>query len=588
MTTETIPTLTREDVEARFGVGTMRKAEPYTHGGSVIGTRQQGNTLKAQVWGTADRPYRVEIVFDRGEIAHARCSCPVGSGGYCKHVAAVLLTWAESSQPFTEVEDLDAMLASRSKEELIALVKQMLRQEPDLEDLLEVPLPAGNPSATAAADPEAFRRQAAAAFQHVEYGWGVEGQIAGSLQATMAIGEGFARESNHAAAVGVYVAVLDELKKHFEQFNDEEGELQEVVNSCVSALGAILQVEADAALRETILRALWGAWQIDIDTGGRDIAYEAPDLILQHASTDEKKDVAEWVRAAMPAGGGWSGDWARQVYGGFLLELEEDELDDEAFLRVCRESGRIGDLVDRLLSLGRTDEAIQEAGSAGDYQLLGLAGIFIEHGEGDIAERLIHERAASSTDSRLKEWLKDRYKQRGDTAAALGLAEELFYANSRYVGLSAYQELRTLARELGTWEQLRPRLLETFVRTRSLDSLIRVHLDEGEIDEALNALAAYHREFAYARFGTVDLEVAKAAEETRPDASIDVYLKYAEHLIAGRTRPSYKQAAGFLRRVQELYDHTGRIDVWETYIADLRERTRQLRALKEELNAVGL
>ena len=49
--------------------------------------------------------------------------------------------------------------------------------------------------------------------------------------------------------------------------------------------------------------------------------------------------------------------------GGLLLDLQADTIDDEAFLLICRQTGRLNDLVDRLLSLNRTDEAVGEAES---------------------------------------------------------------------------------------------------------------------------------------------------------------------------------------------------------------------------------
>ena len=75
--------------------------------------------------------------LDARGIAEADCSCPVGADGYCKHTGAVLLAWRRRPEDFAEVEELDQALGRRSKEELIALVKQMLQHQPDLDVLLE-------------------------------------------------------------------------------------------------------------------------------------------------------------------------------------------------------------------------------------------------------------------------------------------------------------------------------------------------------------------------------------------------------------------------------------------------------------------
>ncbi len=80
-------------------------------------------------------------------------------------------------------------------------------------------------------------------------------------------------------------------------------------------------------------------------------------------------------------------DWGREASGGLLLDLQAEKLDDESFLEICRQSGRLNDLVNRLLQLGRLEEAICETEKADDYNLLTLADIFVERGHGSLAEQ---------------------------------------------------------------------------------------------------------------------------------------------------------------------------------------------------------
>ena len=67
-----------------------------------------------------------------------------------------------------EVADLEAQLEARSKPELIALIKQMLLRGPDLAVLLETPLPVPG-ERREPVDPDVYRRQAADAFDSLEY-----------------------------------------------------------------------------------------------------------------------------------------------------------------------------------------------------------------------------------------------------------------------------------------------------------------------------------------------------------------------------------------------------------------------------------
>src|SRR2546421_12736068 len=105
-------------------------------------------------------------------------------------------------------------------------------------------------------------------------------------------------------------------------------------------------------------------------------------------------------------GTSWSDQFHRQWYGSFLLELEAGKLDDEAYLRMCKETDRIHDMVNRLLDLGRVDEAVKEAEHVSDYDLLSMGDIFVRYGHEAIAERMIRERSRRSDDTRLLEWLK--------------------------------------------------------------------------------------------------------------------------------------------------------------------------------------
>jgi uncharacterized Zn finger protein len=84
------------------------------------------------------------------------------------------------------------------------------------------------------------------------------------------------------------------------------------------------------------------------------------------------------------------------------------------------------------------------------------------------------------------------------------------------------------------------------------------------------------------------LTVAQAAEETRPREAIELYQKHAERLIAQKQRKYYQEASNYLVKVRALYEKLGENGEWESYITALREKNRNLRALKEELANKGL
>ena len=101
----TIPEITAAAIRDRVGEQSYARGREYFKAGAIRDPRRQGMTLKAGCEGSRPSPYRVEVTFGRRGITAAGCSCPVGEGGYCKHVAALPLTWQVMPEAFVEVEE---------------------------------------------------------------------------------------------------------------------------------------------------------------------------------------------------------------------------------------------------------------------------------------------------------------------------------------------------------------------------------------------------------------------------------------------------------------------------------------------------
>src|SRR6266699_1591349 len=91
-----------------------------------------------------------------------------------------------------------------------------------------------------------------------------------------------------------------------------------------------------------------------IEALGNGLADEQTDRVAR------EKSITEWIRERLADEEEAITGSERQAYGGFWLNLEKETLDDEAYLRICRETGRTADLVERLLALERIDEAVRE------------------------------------------------------------------------------------------------------------------------------------------------------------------------------------------------------------------------------------
>jgi uncharacterized Zn finger protein len=258
---------------------------------------------------------------------------------------------------------------------------------------------------------------------------------------------------------------------------------------------------------------------------------------------------------------------------------------DEAFLALGRQTGRVHDLVDRLLSLNQVDEAAREAQQTSDYQLLGVADIFVQHGQGHLAQSLIRTRAKTSSDSRLPGWLKAYAEKQGDFAQALDLASDLFWMRP---SVEDFVEMRRLAKPLGQWQERRAETLDHLAKKGEHSFLTEIYLEEGQIDPALASLEKARSASRWGISDSLQLQVAEAARQDRPRESIRLSLQIAQRLINSRGRGNYAQAAGHLKQVQELYRRLDDLPGWQRVITNLRKENRSLRALQDELNRVRL
>ena len=236
-------------------------------------------------------------------------------------------------------------------------------------------------------------------------------------------------------------------------------------------------------------------------------------------------------------------------------------------------------MVERLLSLERVDEALKVIRAADDHELLPLADRLVEHGHAQEAEWLVEDRSAKSDGTHLLDWLKERALERRDKAAALALAEQIF---QRQPSLHGYAEVRRLA---GTkaWPELRQRLLAELERSRSAWLLIDIYLQEQQVGAALALLRT-----DWGRHSGRKLDVARAAEKEYPREALAIYRDAAVKLIEQRNRDAYRTASEHLRKVRDLMRRVGEGDAWAGYIAELREKYRSLRALREEMDQAGL
>lgn len=550
---------------ARVGARTLERGRRYVAWGAVFDGRRRGAALRARCEGSGQEAWRVRATLDPSGVRDAACDCPMGEEGDCKHVAAVLLTYAKEPEAFAEVPTVDEALEGVDASGLRALLGRLLLQRPELEALVEEALPAAFARPSEAAD---ARARAAALLRGVWPGDDLDA-LASRLE-TLRTEASDPREVERLA-----VAIVGRRRR----VGGDAGPVLAVARRCVASVAAGLR-SADPEARARGLRWLVGLYGYDIEHGCAGVVEAlgrtAVTAALAIATADERRALARRVRGAMARGD----EWARYAWGAVLVELEEGLTDDEeAWMELARAHHRPSARCRRLLALGRVEEAWGALSEVADVELLTLAERFEERGLGPQYAEAVKTRAAragAASRDRLVAWLRGR-EERADVEAALGLAEGVLAADPTRAALD---ELRRRAEALGRWAEVRERA-EAVLDAKAPSVLVAWLLDEGEL-----AAARRVAEDERARpmgFATSRLAVGEALEESDPEGAARVYLRQAEAFVAQRGRAAYRDACAMLARVDRVLSARGR----EAEARALREgfaaRHARLSSLRAEL-----
>ena len=314
----------------------------------------------------------------------------------------------------------------------------------------------------------------------------------------------------------------------------------------------------------------------------------------------------------LPAvGDPWKHQWRNRAAIGFLSLLKgEAGLSNDELLVEYHNAELWDDATALLLEIGRVKEAIGLASRklTTAPALTAFADRLLASGDPERVKQAIAlvddrlwEREGQNVqdDQRLREWLEKRFLEHGSPEKALELAKRRFKVSPCK---ATYDAVKAAAFHPGQpgdpWPALRPPLITALGKSNGLYALIDIHLEEGEVADALKALAKVEKPgqnaqpawgFTYLpSAGSYSARVAAAAEADFPDEAVRIYQKLAEQQIAQRGRPAYQAAANHLVRVMCILEGNGRAAEWQSLIADLRQRNKSLRALREELDSLGL
>ena len=301
-----IPKLSKSDIMRWIGSASFMRAQTYVRDGSMVYLRQTGEQLKAHCQEYMGPPYQVEVNFSADEIVAGSCSCPMGSGGQCKHVGALLITWLEEPEAFRRVESLEVSLEQRSKAELVLFIRQLVQHDPLLATRLEVPGLSRNESGIVTV--EIVKQHVKNALESIALDeWGAYSWIAAELSHVVHLGDEYLSSKEWNNAITVYQVVAHELLTHYKTFDDQEGQLQGIVRKCVFGLGLCLAAIDDPTHRESIFQTLFDIYRWQVHELGLNKPYnQVTDIMLALGTEKEKEKMARWLQTIGPSEKGLS------------------------------------------------------------------------------------------------------------------------------------------------------------------------------------------------------------------------------------------------------------------------------------------
>ena len=513
-----------------------------------------GAEITASVYGSTE--YRVCLLFG-DEGVTGGCSCPYGQEGFfCKHCVAVAMCVLKMGEDQLEAtragrQALESWLESLSKQELLAELLALQREDRDLRRRLELR------AASASADAVTVRRAVRELIMLPRRGYAEYTEAPTYAydvhKAAVAIGDlidaGGAQD-----AIEITREAIEEFSEAVQYVDetgwlgDAPGELLDVhLRACQAAppepvsLGDYL---ADLLLGESELEPYVGDYAGLLgDDGLATVRERIAAAYAEHPADWRAKSLMEAMAKA-------DGDVDA------LIAIYAAALDDQGWnhLRIARE----------LDEAGRGDEAL------------------------DWAERGLRE--AAHPDQQLVDYLAGRYQAAGRDDDVLSLRRDRFHAART---LASYQALRQAATDVDAWPAERGQALallredarqwRTTVSWAWTDGpvLVDALLDDGDLDAA----------WAAAKDAASDaqwLRLADASAATRPADALAVYLRMVGSLKKLTGNDVYQRMAALLLAARACHEALGTPAEFRRYVAVLRMDQKRKRNLMKILDQNGL
>jgi uncharacterized Zn finger protein len=490
----TITKLTEAVIRAGATDKSFQRGRELYRSGAISNAAIQGQSLSGECEGNESPFYKVRVELDGGGVRSATCTCPYDFGGYCKHIIALLLAYAQKPTQFAVRQEPSELLADLTREQLLTLVTKLLSEQPDLYEWVEAALTL--PTASGKAKPTTAKRKRVdtAVYQRRVRGimhsldnmrmseayWHVGGLV-GELNGVRQSAIEFLNADDAEAALHILLTLIKESHDGFEYIDDSNGELGDFLSGVGETMAeVILSLDLNEDEREDLASDLDALHDTLSDYGieGLSVAIAAAehgwgDVTREESirrASEETEDEDEWGdededelafgddefdQFSAP----WSHDDPEQALTRAKLNVLERQGRTREYLALCVKEGEHLRYALKLCELDRMPEAIsyglKHLTAAGEALL--LAQRLRESGKLDEAIK-VGERGLklAGRKAALGEWLGPVEEAQGHRPQALEAWRAAF---SEHPALATYQTIKRLAG--ARWSRLKSEVMAT-------------------------------------------------------------------------------------------------------------------------------